>query len=264
MAEPDRNELFLFAAMYNKVERMEELLESYPDLDVNYSSSWDGYTALHWAAMLDHKEALKLLLAHPRVDVNAKCTSGCTPLAKGICEHIRLDLVELFVNDARTDLDAVGWRDESVVWTAVHRHRADIVDLFVASGREFDVRDPAKGAKTSSALYSEDFETHSRMADFIVAPVRARHEARIRLGHLERAAAGFFALVVSTCDGLLRIQPRRHPRWDAEKFLSIVTRLPMELQMLACLRVCQSSRTCISAKDTERALRELARTESQS
>ncbi len=49
--------------------------------DVNLSTD-DGFTALHWAAMLGHRECVMLLLSEKGVNVNPVSVSGWTPLAR--------------------------------------------------------------------------------------------------------------------------------------------------------------------------------------
>jgi ankyrin repeat protein len=50
----------LFAAAANRVDRLQELLDRGADVDARY---WAGYTALHAAAVMSHREAVALLLA---------------------------------------------------------------------------------------------------------------------------------------------------------------------------------------------------------
>jgi len=48
--------------------------------DVNAKDNKSGFTPLHFAAGMGHKDLVELLLAH-KADVNAKDNNGHTPLA---------------------------------------------------------------------------------------------------------------------------------------------------------------------------------------
>jgi len=70
------------AAEYGHFEEVEALLRDHPDLNVNWKDL-RGFTALSWASWHGHTQVVKLLLAHPAIDVNAQTDGGYSPLLLG-------------------------------------------------------------------------------------------------------------------------------------------------------------------------------------
>ena len=66
------------AAEYGRIEEVEALLRDHPDLDVNWANH-DSWPALHFASWHGHVEVVKLLLAHPAINVNVQTRSGSLP-----------------------------------------------------------------------------------------------------------------------------------------------------------------------------------------
>jgi len=66
---------------------MSSLLKDNPELDVNWvPRRWVG---LHMAAISGEDEVVKLLLAHPAIDVNVNKDDGSTPFSLACqCERI--------------------------------------------------------------------------------------------------------------------------------------------------------------------------------
>jgi hypothetical protein len=71
-------------------------------------------------------------------------------------------------------------------------------------------------------------------------------------------ARDLYALVVFLCDGLLRVQPGQE-RSQPGRFLTIASRLPLELQAVLCYRTFDSSKVVVASANSEAALRHLAR-----
>jgi len=81
---------------------------------------------------------------------------------------------------------------------------------------------------------------------------------RVELGCLDALAAEMFTLVVFVSDGLLQIKDTTTPS-PAAKFISIASRIPLELQMVLCFRQVGSDKEILPGKDSEVAFKELAR-----
>ena len=79
---------------------------------------------------------------------------------------------------------------------------------------------------------------------------------RVELGWYDEAAAEMFAIVVFVSDGLLQINDTTPS--PAARFFSIVTQLPLELQMVLCYRVVGSVKEIIPGRDSEVAFKSLA------
>jgi len=88
---------------------------------------------------------------------------------------------------------------------------------------------------------------------------------RIKLGVLHEVAADLFALTIFLCDELLQLKPDASSISNsvatngAFRFFSIVSKLPMELQMLLCHRVVGSTKQNVLHQDSEDAFKFLAR-----
>jgi len=82
---------------------------------------------------------------------------------------------------------------------------------------------------------------------------------RLELGVADEVAAEIFGMVVFVSDGLLQVTQIIQSTATAARFFSIISHLPLELQMVLCYRVAGSSQEIISGKDSEMAFRELAK-----
>jgi len=67
------------AARNNDLARARALLKANPGLVFSKDDSFFGYTPLHWAAKMGHKEMAELLLVN-RAEVDARDSYGLTPL----------------------------------------------------------------------------------------------------------------------------------------------------------------------------------------
>ena len=75
----------LMLAMMEKHNSVVKLLLEQPRLDLNCTDG-NGRTALHFAAMFDNVQGVRLLLADPRLNThNHKDTKGLTPVMAAMC-----------------------------------------------------------------------------------------------------------------------------------------------------------------------------------
>jgi len=78
------------------------LLRDHPEIDVNWvCPNSDRWTSLHAASCFGHVESVKLLLAHPNINVYLKDSNGQTPLSLACCG--RVSVVRL-LKDPRVDI----------------------------------------------------------------------------------------------------------------------------------------------------------------
>ena len=98
-----------YAAIRGHGEALKLLLE-HPSISVNLSCASTGFTALHMAAFgfQGRGEAVKLLLADPRVDVNCKDPNGDTPLTLAARNVDNFDALKLLLADQRVDVNCEG------------------------------------------------------------------------------------------------------------------------------------------------------------
>ena len=73
---------------------------------------------------------------------------------------------------------------------------------------------------------------------FVANPALTHFLVRKRFGLLDELAAGVYALIFFLCDGLLQLKPPAGAGAGATatRFFGIASKLPMELQMVLCLR----------------------------
>jgi len=88
---------------------------------------------------------------------------------------------------------------------------------------------------------------------------QTRHAIRVELGFIDELAAEMFAMVVLVSDELLQVKKRVNTTPSpAARFFRIASRLPLELQMLLCFRLIDSTKEIIPGKASEVAFKSLA------
>ena len=85
----------IFDAVHNKDIAKVKLLLAHPNIDVN-AKNIAGWTPLHTSCSNNRIKIAELLLAHPNIDVNAKNEYGWTPLHKA-CQNNNIELVKLLL-----------------------------------------------------------------------------------------------------------------------------------------------------------------------
>ena len=80
------------------------ILKDHPGLDVNWNGCGNGWTyLLHLASFKGHVEIVKLLLAHPDIDIHLQDFMGQTPFSMS-CDSGRFSIVKVFLKDLRVDI----------------------------------------------------------------------------------------------------------------------------------------------------------------
>ena len=98
-------------------------------------------TPLHMASDNGQAEVVKLLLAHLRLDVNAKSSVGQTPLSLG-CENGHVSIVEVLLKDPRVDVTLEDYNRRTSLWWASYFGQHEVIEWLIASGRDLgDVRE---------------------------------------------------------------------------------------------------------------------------
>jgi len=252
---------------------VEVFLRDNPDIDINESEGQWAQTFLHDCANFGSYEAVKILLAHPNINVNSLNSAGCTPLLLA-CESGEVSVVQLLLKDSRVDSALADVKGCSPLWYASYWGNNGTVEVFIASGRDFGDIKNQKGTYwtdgkdyTALEIASERNSTKvvCLLERFMANPTQTRLEVRTKLGVLDEFAAELFALTVFLCDDLLQVKPAptststTNPTTAAAfRFFTAVKRLPMELQIL-CHRVVGSAKDSILLKDSEPAFKALAR-----
>jgi len=169
-----------------------------------------------------------LLLKDPRVDVALDDIEGHTPLWLVSCEG----------------------KHKMIEWLR------DLGDIENKKGKWF----AREYTALEIARERRNTEVVSLLEKFIANPSQTRHELRVKLVVLDALAAEIFALTVFLCDELhLKPTLATTAATDTLRFFSIISKLPMELQMILCHRVVGSMKQNILLKDSEAAFKSLAK-----
>jgi len=251
---------FYDAVNGGKVEEVKEILRSNPNLKINWKNEKDDdYTALIIACENGHDSIVRILLAHPDIDVNVKNGSGYTPFNIARV-YGRISCVRLLLRDSRVNPNEPDYLGHTPLWSAAGGDHLDFIEWWIASGREMDLGKPGDVDSTdaiSRAKKEGKTEIATLLERFKSDAAQTRHAVRVELGFVELAAE-VFALVVFVSDGLLQIKYTTTAT-PAARFFSIAGRLPLELQMMLCFRQVGSAKEINPGKKSEVAFKELAR-----
>jgi hypothetical protein len=249
------------ACANNLLEEAEGILTNNPTVNINWKNANEhDYTCLQIACEYGRSSIVPLLLAHPDINVNQKNNWGGTPLLLACVEgHTRV--VRLMLKDARVLINEPSNSGYTPLSIAAYYGRLEVIKGMIASGRELDL---GQEGMTSDAIgiakQQKKTEVASLLESFKVNPAQTRYQVRLELGCFDQLAAEHFALVVFFCDDLLRVNHWNLATPNAKRFLSIVQRLPMEMQMIICYKAAGFLKEIIPSSERELAFRNLART----
>ena len=252
-------------------------------VDVNQTTS-SQVTPFYIACQEGQKDVVALLLRDWRVDVNMSNRMGATPFFMAAQEGHSEVVVQLLaddrvcINDAKND-------GCTPLWFAAQEGRLLVAQLMLASGREIDTQtrsiegneawnnktaaEHARWQGVRTQFTNEPAEDYVRMkvngpliADILDAfnldPLAVRQQLRELPEIRETFIADVFALIIFTCDGLLRLKDPGHLVGVA-RFFVVAEKLPMELQMVLANRVFGAGKDGVLRKVSEKAFRKLGR-----
>jgi hypothetical protein len=177
------------------------LLQRDPELS-DFNELAGGCTALDWCCSrkLGVTSTLKLLLQYEVIKVDVPDKYGLIPI---------------------DTLIANGDIEKLKVW--------------IASGREIDFPEFRETIweTGSKSLFKETVELYEKA---LRDPNTTRHFVRKELRWYDEQAAKIFALIVFLCDNFLVVRAEKK-KSNEDRFFSIATRLPMELQVIVCQRL---------------------------
>lgn len=274
------------AAGSGDTRRVRDILEGDPNLNVNWKNwhGWQWGTSLHQACANNHAAVISLLLAHPEIMVNEKNARGATPFMEA-CRLGRTEAVRLLLRDPRVSLEEPASGRQTPLFVATAAGHVDIIKWWMVSGRAVWLGDPGvEGGdvvgEANSVTPWHDAATRRkkrRAAHFLellkANPDQARREVQADLA--EDEAAMVFAVVIFLCDGLLRLRKdvtghnQQKKKTEEEevavvmtmmvRFLRVMERVPMELQVIVCRRVQGLSGNSLPWEKTELSFRSLTR-----
>ena len=137
-----------YACSWGRLDEVKQILADHPSLDLNDPTPWDDMIPLldvcAWAG--DYLEIVRLLLAHPDIDVNKKSNIKFTLLSYA-CSSGKMELVELLLKDKRVD-------SSRALWAASHGRRLDVIKWLIASGIKLDL-------DTKEEFFLDNFKEHT-------------------------------------------------------------------------------------------------------
>ena len=259
-------------ALYQAVERGDaptvlSLLQT-PGVDVNWvNPERSGWSAIHVASKQADTHILEILLSHPKIDVTM-----VTKLNRGVFRIACVNsvaAVKVLLRDRRVDLNVADENNCTGLWHAAYYGFLEMW-MWILAERGEEVELNVKG------LHSWDQERYSvleiaeqrtdqncalLLRRYLEDPVGTKKALRQELRLDVRQAADLFAVVVLVTDGYLRLKSEKNEKQTEEaaavRFLSLAMRLPMELQMVLCHRVCGVAKNNIAVVETEQALRDI-------
>ena len=256
------------ASQTNTVSEFKRLLEENLSLDINRANLNSRHrTPLHIATTQGSFEIVELLLAHPLIDVNAVERQGLTALAIA-CRMSRVKIVRLLCQDPRVEVNhtqnSFGYFP---LYTAVIWKQFEAAQWLIAlRGEDLDLEMKASydGIKWTTTVEQAEKEKAHEMAWLLkklrLNRAKTQFNLCIKLGWRTSCASELFAVMVFLCDGLLTIKKAGAARKSASgRFFTIVSSLPMELQMVLSHRVMGSMQENILSKDSEISFKKLAK-----
>jgi hypothetical protein len=254
---PDMDMTPFLDAAYNGREADIETMLRDPGLDVNQCDLYDQ-TALYLASHNGHAGIVKKLLANPRTNVNALNKYGWTALHTA-GHRQREDVVQLLLNDARTDVNNPAFCNCTVLITAASRGDYTFLRQLIKCGKfvDLDIREECSGNRRTALELSRALE-YVRFSEllemFESSPIFTRFMLKLRDVPADpiALAALCFSYVVLLCDEFYTLRPSVG-RADELRFLTIASRLPIEVQMVLCNYAVGNPGTTIRTEDSESA-----------
>jgi ankyrin repeat protein len=243
-----------------QISEVRELLTNHPELDVNWKNFADS-TALHFACIHGHPDLVGLLLSHPAIGVNQRDAYGQTPFLLG-CWLRNVEVVKLLLKDGRTDCGLTEKDGRTPLWCASWKGHHEVIKWMLAiRGSELGFEKNSIQSCIEAASTNHNPPVVELLENFMAQPIMTRNRLQGELELSKGFSAELFAMVIFLCDDFLQL------RWgqetidpELERFLKIVIKLPMELQMVLCHRVYGSSREIVTVKDSNAAFEKLCKT----
>ena len=213
-----------FSVRRKRALRVSELLDQFPNLDLAWE--WKGQSTASVLLKGDDSEIIGMLASLPGFNINGRVDSSGDSLFGLALLFRAIKSVKLFLRNPNVNVNS----DKIELLAFVS---PDLVELLVASGRQL-----------------------AGMEKIFPDPLSTCISVRKKMG-LPGLHADLFVSVVFLSDEfcLVRIPPD-NPSLEfsnASRFFRIAAQLPMELQMVLCHKVYESTGTNITSRETESA-----------
>jgi ankyrin repeat protein len=235
----------------------QKLLDANPTLNFNSVSC----APLVLMCFTGNINAVKWLLSRPQLDPNHRDQTSHTPLHMA-CEQNHPEIVRLLARDPRVEINPVtipSAAAESEGYTALsiasYYGNLKCVQYLMIFGRglELGKKEAARAANVIAFMMGQD-SVFQLLIRFNKNSQKQRYKLMIELQEHEAMAADLLSMVLFIIEGLLNF---RNKDTNATGFFKMVLKLPLELQMIVCLRAVGSMKSGISAKDVDVAARYL-------
>jgi hypothetical protein len=197
------------------LEGFEELISD-PEFDVNHTGGPYDFTLLHWVCRSQLEEHLRILLAHPKIDVDPKTARWNSPF-RLVCRSGNINMVKMMLKDPRVKV-----RDEV-------KFVMDCCDvecfewMLMLRGDELNLNnDREETVKSLCRKHHVPYKTDA-----------AHLYALVLLMNNEYMELMTYSYSLENSRGIMYI-PSLFPK--EYRFFSILTRLPLELSMILCNR----------------------------
>ena len=225
--------------------------------DINYIPEGEDRSALHLSIDLGFHQGTWHLFRHPSLRIeDLYDVPNIMILAS---EAAPLDVVKKIARNPLVPVHYDWYNGEDSALTPPIHHR-DLVRykwLLYLRGDEFDIGNTVETCEAATDLSVESYDEFLTLAlKFSEDPVKTKQELALEL-EPERSAACIYSLVIFDCDGLLRVSAE-NAGTSASRFFSVAAKLPMELQMLLCNRLCGIAHDNIPSKLSEPAFKDIA------
>jgi len=230
----------LYIACQEGFDEIVKLLLNHPDVDINRPAN-EADTPLYIACQEGFEKVVAQLLQHPDIKINKADNEGTTPLYVA-AEDGHVKVIELLVASSKLDINAADLKGCTPLWCAAQNGHIQVAKLLFASRTFVNTRAKSVAGKqewnNKTAMQQAIAFGHLEVVNLIDIyeknPVILRTRLRAQFGFHERDSAELFAAIVMLSDGYFKLNGLNNDPDHARllRFFMLMSRLPMELQMI--------------------------------
>lgn len=127
--DQDGDTALIIAATKRHESVVQFLLDTQKTLNVNIKN-YSGFSALTYSVTFGHKAIVKLLLAHPAIDINIRSKYNNTPLIQAVLQS-DTEIVKLLLETPGLDINAQDTYGNTALFAAIEENSVDIVKLLL-------------------------------------------------------------------------------------------------------------------------------------